>query len=115
MESSLNYKLADLSPNSGCTTNGVRNPKQASHSASISYFHLREEGAGRVVLQDPFQLQGTNSDREWNMLAGSQKQHVAHSSVEKDAGSTKAKAVRIKGLCLYTQEPILLWYMSRPL
>lgn len=29
--------------------------------------------------------------------------------------SVKAKTLRIKGLCFYTQESILLWYMSRPL
>lgn len=115
MESLLNYKLADLSPNSGSTTNGVRNPKQVSLSTAISYFYPWEVGPGRGVLRDPFRLEGANSDRGWNMLAGAQKQHVARSGIESDVGFTKAKPVRIKGLCFYTQEPILLWYMSRPL
>lgn len=61
IEGPLNYKLADLSPNSGSTTNGVRNPKQVSHPDAISYFYPWEEGAGRGFLQDPFRLEGTNS------------------------------------------------------
>lgn len=39
MKSSLNYKLADLGPSSGSSTNGVRNSKQVSPSISISYFY----------------------------------------------------------------------------